>query len=351
MGTAKELRGRVQAAVASLGWTAHDLACVVGPAYSTVGRYLDDDYLETPGMREEMALFLARYDRGEYSKGDKVVSIADTGRVRGRRAERGERKMYETEMVRRVAALMDYAHENAEIVLITANFGCGKTESARMWRKKNRDVAAIFFEFDDYTASKKIDFLAALASAVGIEEPVHQGNTGRAFNEICARLRAEPALLIFDQLDIVKTRILQIIRQIWDRTNEEGVGVVLLAPPYLVARLQRERSTDLGALRSRIGARAALTGLERLEMAAILKQEGIDDVTDAAFALWFDAVQGSMRWLMKTVRLIQAKHKGKRVTERTVEGVCGFVGLLGALPARGPAGGGASSGAAEAEVG
>lgn len=350
MAKPKEVRGRVQAAVKVLGWNAHDLACVVDPAYSTVGRYLAGDLGESTYLRDQMLGFVTRYERGEYAKGEKVVSIADSRPGRGgRRANRGERRAYETQMVRRVALMMDYAAGNAEIVLITANFGCGKTESARMWRKANRDVPSIYFEFDDYTASKKLDFLGAMASAVGLEETVHSGNTGRVFNELCARLRAEPALLIFDQLDIVKTRILQIIRQIWDRTNEEGVGVVLLAPPYLVARLAKERGTDLGALRSRIGARAALAGLERAEMAEIVKQEGIADVSDAAFALWFDAIEGSIRWLMKTIRLLQAKHNGKRVTEKTIEDVCGFVGLLGPVRRRGDAGvarvAGAASGA------
>ena len=135
------------------------------------------------------------------------------------------------------------------------------------------------------------------------------------------RLQKEPCLLIFDQCETVRARVFQIIRQIWDRTHEYGVGVVILSAPILLARMAGSRMADLGALQSRVGIWAPLSGLGRAEMEAIAKQEGIGDVEDAAFDLWWRATGGSMRRLMAGIELLRAKHAGKRVTEKTIVGI------------------------------
>ena len=56
-------------------------------------------------------------------------------------------------------------------------------------------------------------------------------------------------------------------------------------------------------------------------MASIIKQEGISEIDDPAFALWYQATAGSMRRLMRSLELLQAKHAGKRITEKTIAGV------------------------------
>jgi hypothetical protein len=59
----------------------------------------------------------------------------------------------------------------------------------------------------------------------------------------------------------------------------------------------------------------------RHEMAAIAKQEGVADVDEAAYDLWWKATGGSMRRLMAAIDLLRSKHAGKRVTEKTIAGV------------------------------
>jgi RPA family protein len=61
--------------------------------------------------------------------------------------------------------------------------------------------------------------------------------------------------------------------------------------------------------------------MSRPEMAAILRLEGITDIDEAAFDLWWKATNGSMRRLMRAVDLVKSKHQGKRITEKTVAGV------------------------------
>jgi hypothetical protein len=140
---------------------------------------------------------------------------------------------------------------------------------------------------------------------------------------VCQALRERPCLLIFDQCEVVRVRIFQVIRQLHDRTHQAGVGVVLLAAPVLMSRMLGSRMADLGALTSRVGIWAPLGGLTKSEMAAIVRQEGVGEVDDSAFEVWFRATGGSMRRLMRSLDLLKAKHAGKRISERTIAGVAG----------------------------
>ncbi len=238
-----------------------------------------------------------------------------------RRAER-QRRTYETEMMRRVWSAIDLSVENGSLGLITADNGSGKTHAVQLWRVRHRDLDSVYFEFDDCTISNRYEFLTALASQLGVEERASHLSSGRIFRQVVERLREEPAVLIFDQCEMARVRILQIVRQIWDRTREEGVAVVLLATPQLLWRLERGRAGDLGALRSRIGAWVQLHGVRREEMAGILKAEGLTTVNDAAFDLWFRAINGSMRHLMESIGLLVSRHEGKKIGQRTVIDVC-----------------------------
>jgi hypothetical protein len=157
--------------------------------------------------------------------------------------------------------------------------------------------------------------------------PVIQGSQsgGRMFYTLCEHLQEHPCLMIFDQCEVLRPRVCQVIRQIWDRTREAGVGVVMLAAPILLARLMSGKMVDLGALTSRVGIWAPLSGITRPEMAAIVKQEGFADVDEASFDLWFKATAGSMRRLMRSIDLLKAKHSGKPVREKTITGVAGML--------------------------
>ena len=177
------------------------------------------------------------------------------------------------------------------------------------------------FEFDEFSSTNKVDFVRIMARQFGLAHDVGSQNGGLVFRDVCEYLREHPCVLIFDQCETVRPRVCQIIRQIWDRTNDAGVGVVMLAAPTLLARLVK--MADLGALSSRVGIWAPLAGLTRTECAAIIKQEGITDMDEAAFDLWWKSIGGSMRRLMRSIDLLKAKHTGKRVTEKTLTGVAG----------------------------
>jgi hypothetical protein len=103
------------------------------------------------------------------------------------------------------------------------------------------------------------------------------------------------------------------------------VGIAILAAPILLGRLSSGRMSDFGALSSRVGVWAPLAGLSKEEFRAIVKQEGITDVDPEALDLWWASSGASMRRLLRAIDLLKAKHSGKRVTQKTVESVAGFL--------------------------
>jgi len=249
-----------------------------------------------------------------------VVLTEDPSKRVRRVAKSG--KFYTTQTVKRISQVLDHCAEQCAIGLITADFGVGKTEAVKAWRRETAGkVESIVFEFDEFSSTNKVDFVRVMARQFGLAHEVGSQNGGLVFREICEYLRRNPCLLIFDQCETLRPRVCQIIRQIHDRTADAGVGVVMLGAPILLARLMAGKMVDLGALTSRISLYAALGGLTRSEMAAIVKQEGFGEVDAPAFDLWFKACAGSMRRLMRSVDLLRAAHNGKPIKEETVVGV------------------------------
>jgi len=257
--------------------------------------------------------------------GHQSVTLLVDEEKRVRRVRRIGR-FYETQTAKRIGEVLDYCAEHSAIGCITAEFGCGKTEAVREWRRRRGSkVECAVLEFTEFSSCDKVEFVRELCQMFDL--PVVQGSQGggRMFYTLCEHLKENPSLLIFDQAEVVRPRVLQVLRQIHDRTSESGVGAVLLAAPILMARLAGRKRADFGALSSRVGIWAPLSGLTRGEMAAIVKQEGISDVDDAAFDLWWKATGGSMRRLMRSIDLLKAKHQGKPIGEKTIAGVGGML--------------------------
>ncbi len=255
--------------------------------------------------------------------GSQAIVVTENQTARVRRVRKTQ-NFYATQTVSRVAEVLDFCAEKAAIGVVTADFGAGKTEAVAAWRRAHK-TDCLVFEFDEFSSSNKVDFVALLGRMLGIEAAGGSANGGRTFRMVCEALRESPCLVICDQCEVVRVRVFQVIRQIWDRTHDAGVGVVLLAAPILLTRMNNSRTTDLGALTSRVGIWAPLSGVTKSEMAAIVKAEGIADIEEGAFDLWHRATNGSMRRLMRAIDLLKAKHSGKVITEKTIVGVAGHL--------------------------
>jgi DNA transposition AAA+ family ATPase len=233
---------------------------------------------------------------------------------------------YETQTVARIGETLDYCNEHASIGVISGDFGVGKTEAVKAWRRKAAGKTdCVVFEADEFTAANKVEFISMLALMFGLTPAGGSANAGRVFREVSSYLRQNPCLLILDQCEMMRPRVLQVVRQLWDKTADAGVGVVILSQQILLARMLSGKMIDLGALTSRVSIWTALTGLTRNEMAAIVRQEGLVDVDADAFDLWWRSVGGSMRRLMRSLDLLKAKHAGKRITAKTITGVAGHL--------------------------
>jgi DNA transposition AAA+ family ATPase len=304
-----------------------DIAAYTTLGLSTIKKYSSGAQPPTERIDAEITRVLDHIQSGDICKpgGDSVLAIGEAQPERVRRVA-CRHGFYQTEFVKRCAQVMDYCAENAAIGLITGDFGSGKTEAVGAWRRsEGRSIDSIVIEFDEFTGASRIAIIQAVAEALGLPTVCAANDGARLFRDVCKALQARPCLLIFDQCELARPRILQVLRQVWDRTRDAGVGVVLLAAPILLVRLKASRMQDLGALESRIGVVAPLAGVSRQEMAAVVKQEGIADVTDEAFQLWFRACRGSMRRLMASLDLLKSKHAGKQISEKTISQVAGHL--------------------------
>ncbi len=288
-------------------------------ATSTVRHVLDGQRPCSKEMGEELARVMRLAEAGEIlPAGAEPVSVTED-HSRPVKRIRKARDFYKTETVRRVGQVMTYCAEQCAIGVITADYGVGKTQAVRHWREgAGRSYESIVFEFDEFSARNTVDFVECLCDLLGVTYTRGAHNGGRTMRLLCAHLVENPCLIILDQCEAVNPRVMQIVRQIWDRTRDGGVGIVLTAAPVLMARLQASRTRDLGALQSRVGIWAQLRGISQEEMSQILKAEGVANVEDSAFRLWYQAVGGSMRRLMASVDLVVAKHAGKAITTKTI---------------------------------
>jgi hypothetical protein len=240
---------------------AEDLAQHTALAACTVRLWLSGGM---PGGREvvgQMTRVAELVEAGEILRPggrQEAIVIAEDSQERATGVAR-QGNFYSTSTVRRVAEVLDYCAANSAIGLCTADFGAGKTEAVKDWRRTTAGkVESVVFEFDEFSSHNVVDFVCVMGRQLGIDLAAGSQNGGRVFRELCDCLRRNPCLLIFDQTEGLRPRVCQVIRQLWDRTNDAGVGVVMLAAPILLARLNK--LPDLGALASRVGIFAPLSG-------------------------------------------------------------------------------------------
>lgn len=308
------------------GWTAFD----VHLRRPTMSRQLVESVLagrrtgDTEFVRQELTEFLAQVETGRWDApaGGEVVDIRDARRGRSRRRAQ-PKTHYETQLVQDVRRALEFAATRAQIVLVTGSYGLGKTHTIERWMlERGREEPAFCFRFHSANQTHRHVFIEQLAARLGVETPpvVSAQTAAVAYDRVVEFLREQPALLIFDQCEVVRLALLQTIRDIWDDTREAGVGMALFASEELYLRLTRSRAGALGALTSRISGHFLLRGLDAGELRAIAQAEGVE-IDEATAQTWSTLAGGSMRRFLETLELLKAAHGGRAVTPKTVEGL------------------------------
>lgn len=309
------------------------LAAYAGLSVSTINRLMLTG--EGFGRRAELELerVLKQIEAGDILQpGGASLTIESEPRPSTRRGRRA-RNFYLNQTVARVDQMLSYCAENGVIGITTGEYGVGKTEAIRRWlNSAGRSLNTIVFEFDEFSSRQVVDFVNQLAERLNVHQhdrSVRRG--GETMRAICAAINAQehPLLLILDQCEACSPRVLQIIRQVWDKTKDAGCGVAIFASPLLLQRLHATRMRDVGALSSRVAIWAQLTGVLREEVMDILAKEGVKDIETSAMDLLWRASGGSMRRLMAAADLLVAKHAGKKITDRTIEGVAAHLWGMG----------------------
>lgn len=297
-------------------------------APSTIRHILDGQRQPSADATAELERVLRLAAAGEiFPQGADPVVITEDRSDRSLRVRR-QQEFYITETVTRIGQVLSYCFEMASIGVITAAYGVGKTEGVKAWRcGDGRKVESVVYEFDSFSSSNRVDFIESLAELLSVSFTPGHHNGGKTLRAVCRKLTESPCLLILDQCEAVRPAVLQAARQIWDKTRDAGVGLVLLAAPVLMERMLASRSRDLGALSSRVGVWAQLSGLSADEMARILKKEGFENLSEETFRLWHRSVGGSMRRLMASVDLVRTRHvaKGRAVTPAALAGVSAYL--------------------------
>src|ERR1039458_7752677 len=124
-----------------------------------------------------------------------VILPEDTSNCAARIARQSA--FYETQVVRRIAEVCDYCSENGSIGVVTGTYGTGKTEAVKAWRRKTVGrVESLLLELNEYNGCNKVDFICTLGRMLGGAPANGFQNGGRAFVDVCERLRENPMLIV-----------------------------------------------------------------------------------------------------------------------------------------------------------
>lgn len=292
--------------------TVRDLGHAAGLGQSTFSNWF---YAVLPGTDDtqkavvEMLKAVGQGDALRPGNGEVIVA----GKTR---AVRKAGDFYVTMTVRQIFTMLDGVRDDKIIALCTGWNGFGKTETLAAWQRKNPDSALV--TINPTIARNQMAFLRRLAKALELTDlAVGASNLDIVFDAITARLRKEPVPLIFDQCETLDLRLFQLIRSLWDETDQ-GVGIQIFGTPDLRKTLFGSRRRDAAALTSRITRHGWLEGLRAPEVASIFEKECGQAVEGRVLELLAKAVAGSMRRLMQVCYLVETVHKGRAMKMQTV---------------------------------
>ena len=126
------------------------------------------------------------------------------------------------------------AQQNALVLAVTGDAGCGKSQAIKQYAAENQNVVVL--SCSEYWNRKL--FLHELLRALGRTDYI--GNTvGEMVAEAMLRLkRLDSVVLVMDEADKLNDQVLHFFITIYNQL-EDQCGIVLCATPYLEKRIKR----------------------------------------------------------------------------------------------------------------
>lgn len=181
----------------------------------------------------------------------------------------------ETRVYRRMHSLLRDAQENALMLAVTGDAGCGKSEAVRGYAAANRNVYGLLCS-ECWSCRR---FLRELLQSVGVKR---QGGTvaDMADGIVRALGHRENPLVVLDEADKLSERSLCLLVSLQNRL-EGRAGIVLCATDYLEKRIRQGIRTNRKGYRelySRIGSRfIPLQAVNGEDIAAVCTANGVAD--------------------------------------------------------------------------
>ena len=201
-----------------------------------------------------------------------------------------------TNAAQRIQSTLAFAQATHEFVIAYGNAGIGKTQAAKEYSRKHSNAWLLTIT---PASSAMISVLRRIAIVVGAKSSSR--SCASVESEILARLKDRDGLLIIDEAQHLKMKVMEQIRAIFDASD---VGLALLGNETVYSRLAGGfQVADFAQLFSRISKRLHLRRPSDADVGTLAKAMGVSGEAEKSFLLKVAARPGALRGVAQTVRL------------------------------------------------
>lgn len=213
----------------------------------------------------------------------------------------------ETRGYKRMSGLLRDAQENALVLAVTGDAGCGKSEAIKSYAAGNRHVYNL--SCSEYWNRKR--FTEELLRAMGVDSP---GSTVADMMDdiIHALKKKETPLVVLDEADKLSDQVLYFFISLYNKL-EDHVGIILCATDYLEKRVKRGIRNNLKGYKeiySRVGRRfIPIQVVNSEDVAAVCIANGVSD--PATINEIIDDCESDLRRVKRKVHAVKQRSTTK----------------------------------------
>jgi len=165
------------------------------------------------------ATALSRFRAGTYDAEHEVIKkVVQFFKITEKRRAAPKKPTYKaTSTSLRVASLIELCHTRGELGVAYGDPGVGKTEAVRQYAKENKDAIVITISPTNATITGVNELIA---EALGIKEKVSRRITAA----ISQKLKGTKRVIVIDEAQHLKAKVVNHLRSIVDATEDEETG-------------------------------------------------------------------------------------------------------------------------------